>query len=232
MQTYLEMQSELTSRLKVSSNSSLFPPSRIQTLIKDAHMWATSLFIWQELVRAKTTSTIANHEYYDCPVEFRTGTIVMIEIDGKEYDRKNFEDFRDYRRNNPTSTTRIFANYARQFFISPIPTVTGSGNMDVWGAIQAPQLVLSTDKTIFSGNNDEGNEAIVKKAMAVAKNDASQEKDAIGILSILNQKQQSLLQRDQRIQHPKFIVPDFFPRGGVATLPGTFSLDPEPFIED
>lgn len=233
MQTYGEMQSELVSRLQVANNSTLFPTSRIQTLIKDAHLWATSLYIWLDLVRAKTTSTRSGHEYYDYPTEFRTDTIVMIEIDGEEYDRKNFEDFRDYRRNNATSKKKIYSNYGRQFFISPIPTVDGSNNMDVWGAIQAPQLTLSTDYTIFSRNNDSGNEAIVKKAQAVAvepkdpNKAAKLETDAIGLLTLIFQKQQNTLQRDQRIQHPQFDVPDFFAGNGMSVRPGSFSLDPD-----
>src|SRR3990172_8360780 len=98
MQTYSEMQTELLARLMASTNSTLFPTARIQTLIKDAHLWATSLYLWPQLERDKYTST-NGYYYYDYPTDFRTDSISRIIIDDKEYDRKAFEDWLDYKLN-------------------------------------------------------------------------------------------------------------------------------------
>src|SRR3990172_3109899 len=106
MQTYSEMQTELLARLMASTNSTLFPTARIQTLIKDAHLWATSLYLWPQLERDKYTSTNGDY-YYDYPTDFRTDSISRIIIDDKEYDRKAFEDWLDYKLNNSTDNKEI-----------------------------------------------------------------------------------------------------------------------------
>ena len=78
MDTRTEMETELVAQLQVASNSSLFPSTRITSLIQNAYKWATNLFIWTDLVKAKTTSTGTNQEYYDFPEEFRSNTVVRL----------------------------------------------------------------------------------------------------------------------------------------------------------
>lgn len=215
MQTYTELQSELLSRLQVADNSTLYTTTRVQSLIKDAYMWATSIYLWPELEKAKTTSTSTAY-YYDYPSDFKTDSITRVIIDTKEYDRKAFEDFLDYKDKNPTDTnTRIFADHGRQVFIFPTPTA-GSSNFDIWGLVQATQLSLGADVTIFSSHDDAGNEAVVKKALSVAlakinKAMAQQEEaEAKGILGTIYGKILQRQQRDQRLDHARFEVPNFF----------------------
>jgi len=216
MQTYTELQSELLSRLQVADNSTLYTTTRIQTLIKDAHLWVTSIYLWPQLERDKYTSTNGTDYYYDYPSDFRTDSIIRIIIDDEEYDRKAFEDFLDYKLNNATDTdTKIFADYGRQIFIFPTPAA-GTDNLDVWGQVQATQLSSGTDKTIFSDHDQTGNEAIVKKALsvAIAKTDKQlstlEETEAKTILATIYNKILQRQQRDARLDHPRFNVPDYF----------------------
>jgi len=231
MDTRSDMETELVAQLQVASNSSLFPASRITTLIQNAYKWATNLFIWKDLVKAKTTSTQAGQEYYDYPSEFRSGTIVRLEIDGDPYQRYNFEDYLDYKENNASTTKKMFANYGRYFFVHPTPTSTGSSNMDVWGAIQADELDDATDETIFTNNKPEGNEAVVSRAFSVAMKriDKEASKDAndesVAILGKLNLDEAKATQRDQRLDHPKFNVPNYF---GSSRNSGIGQFDYQP----
>lgn len=229
MQTYTDLQNELLSRLMASGNSTLYTTTRIQSLIKDAYMWATTLYQWPVLEKAKTSHTIANDYYYDYPAEFRTDSIIRVIIDDKEYNRKAFEDFLDYRDENSTDTdTRIFADYGRQVFVFPTPTVTGSNNLDVWGCIQATQLVSGTDDTIFTHHDESGNEAIVKKALSVAwaktnkQLSVQEENEAKDILATIWKKIAERQQRDQRLDHPIFNVSDMFGHANVSDI-GKFS---------
>lgn len=233
MDTRENIEDELIARLQTADNSTLFPASRITQLIQRAYVWATQLFIWQDLVKGKYTTTQANINYYDYPESFRTSTIIRLEVDGESYDRVNFEDFLAYKENNPTGEDKIFANYGRQVFISPTPTSAGL-NLSVWGAynVKASDLSSSSSQTIFSENKEEGNEAIVKKAYSVAiKGDnnnlaISEEKDALGILARLHQEEQASTQRDKRKDHPKFDVHDMFRGSNTANLTGHFSYRP------
>src|SRR3990167_9488631 len=147
MQTYSQMQTELLSRLMASSSSVVYTTTRVQNLIKDSHMWATSVYLWPQLERDKYTSTNGTDWYYDYPTDFRTDSISRIIIDDEEYDRKAFEDLLDYKNKYPTDTSKkIFADFGRQIFLFPLPAA-GTDNLDVWGHIQATQLSAPSDET-------------------------------------------------------------------------------------
>lgn len=231
MITRANMESELTSQLQASSNSSLFTSTRITSLIKNAYEWATNTFIWLDLVKAKTGSTKNGYEYYDYPDEFRSGSVVRLVIDSVSYERKNFEDYLQYKEDNSNTTKKMFASYGRQFFVNPTPSSDGSSNMDIWGAIQADSLDNSTDTTIFSYNSPEGNEAVVQRAFGVAMKrinpslSKSEMENAISILAKLNSDQWKATQRDQRLDHPKFDVPNYFGNDRSAGI-GKFAYQP------
>jgi hypothetical protein len=195
-------------------------------------MWATQFVVWHDLVRAVCTKTQAAHEYYDYPSNFRSESIIRMEIDDEEYYRKNYEDYLAFKKDNPTSTKKMFSSFGRQFFVHPTPTVTGTDNLTVWGAIQADALSLSTSVPIFSYNKEEANEAVIKKALAIAlvRSDTStaksEEKDAIIILAKLAQDEAKNTQRNKRLNHPMFRVPDYFGSGGAIDI-GSFNTDVE-----
>lgn len=236
LDTRSDLETELQLQLQSASNSTLFPASRLTSLIQNAYREATTLFKWLALARAKTTSTVAkgseDNSYYDYPEEFRTNTVFRIEIDNLEYNRKSFESFLDYVARNPNNTQkRIFANYQRFVFISP-DTSAGTDNMDVWGIIQAPELSSSSSETIFTGNADNGNLAVVSLALALATkkidpNLSQRERaDALMVLGKMNADEWAQYARDQQLDTPMFEVPDFFGVPNVDGYIGRFNYDP------
>lgn len=216
MDTRNELETELVAQLQVASNSSLFPASRITTLIQNAYKKATNLFIWPDLVQAFTSSTKNGYEYYDFPDAIRSNTIVRLMIDDDPYGRKNFQDYQDYKEENSNTTKKMFAFYGRFFFVNPEPTADGSSNMDVWGAVQADALSASDSETIFTNSNPLGNEAVVQIAFSTAmkridKALAKEElKEALGILAKLNTDEWKATQSSLRLDHPAFNVPNYF----------------------
>lgn len=231
MNTFQEMYTELQSRLSVTENSTFYTLTRVKSAINNSYLWAVALFIWPATQKAKTTSTVANQYYYDNPAGFRTDSIYRVEIDGLEYDPKSFEDFLDYRRDNPKNTKRIFASHGKQFFVFPTPTADGDSNMDVWGQEAVTTLSADGDKTIFSDSEPEGNEAIVKQALSVLQAKGKDKKtgqiedaEAKQILATIYSKQLSQKQKYQRLDHPKFDVPDYY-SSGIAQNIGRFRTD-------
>lgn len=235
METRAEMEAELQLQLQSAANSSLFPATRLTSLIQNAYKEATTLFKWLALARAKTTRTAAKGAgddvcYYDYPDEFRTNTIFRVQIDALEYNRKSFESFLDFRNRNPSASKRIFANYQRFFFISP-DTVAGSSNLDAWGIIQAPALSATGSETIFSGNADEGNFAVVSLALATAVKKINQKlsdkerANALMVLGKMNTDEWAEYARDQQLDTPMFEVPDFFGGSSISNTIGSFDVD-------
>ena len=226
------LETELVARLQVASNSTLYPSARITTIIQNAYLWATQLVVWHDLVRARYTDTIAGDEYYNYPENFRSESIIRIEIDGEDYARKNFEDYLEFKKNNPTSVKKIMASFGRQFFISPVPTVSGK-KITAWGAIQADPLTSASSIPVFSYNKEEANEAVVKKGLSIAlvRSDPvtakNEEQDAIAILMKLHTDEDRSTQRNQRLQHPMYDIPDYFnTNGGISSPYARFSYDP------
>ena len=97
LETRSDLETELQLQLQSASNSTLFPSTRLTSLIQNAYREATTLFKWLALARAKTTDTIdkgsEDNSYYDYPEEFRTNTVFRVEINNLEYNRKSFESF-------------------------------------------------------------------------------------------------------------------------------------------
>ena len=131
MQTYLEMQTELIARLGVASNSTKFPTARIQTLIKDAHLWATALYPFRELtlktdvattgVSSSVLSGASEHTY---PAAYRSNSIWMIFIGSDEYKKRNFDDLLRYALNNTNSIKRRYADIGRKYYVFPNPAAS------------------------------------------------------------------------------------------------------------
>ncbi len=228
-----DLVAEVLAQLQVAINSNRYPSTRILTLVQNAYRRATTLFIWKVLTRARVTSTTGlgagdDETYYDYPEEFRTGSVYRVRIDEKEYTRKSYESFLDFRDNYPNNSNElIFANNERYIFISP-DTVVGTSNMDIWGAIEAPALTSSSTKTIFSDNAEEGNNAVVRLAVssAVKKTNPrfaqSEEAAALVTLQKLNTDEWAQYQRDQPIDSPLLDVPDYFGRFDNSNLVGRF----------
>lgn len=232
MDTLLEMETSLTSKLMVAANSTIFTPTAKRTAISDAYRWAAGLFMWEEFLKAEDTDSGLNQEYYDYPLRFRTGSIVQLEYNGEEYDRKSWEDYLAHKRDNSSSTKKIFANYGRQYFIYPKPAQAIVKGITIWGSTQPAPITADGATTIFSYSEPEGNEAIVQRALGQlireknAKRAAEETKEATATLTRIYQLQLDRRQRDQRLNRPQFEVPDFFETGRSVTNIGRFSYDP------
>lgn len=198
MQTYTEMLAELGSRLMVADNSTLYTATRLGNLIQNAHFRATGYKDWPELVRAKVTTTTTD-TYYDYPEEFRTDSISRVVINEKIYEKKNYEDFLNYKDENSDS----------------LNAYTAGLTMDVYGCIQPEQLSQSITTTIFSKSDETGNEAIVKMALhdALIKTNSNlaiqEENEAKTILENIWKRIANRQQSERRLNRPMFNVPDF-----------------------
>lgn len=199
MNNFGEMVAELGSRLMSAKNSTLYTITRKETLIRAAHYKATSYKEWPDLVRAKTTQTTTD-DYYDIPVEFRTDSIVRLEINGNKYEKKNYQDFLDFKLDNAANLDTFVAGLV----------------LDVYGCIQPEDFTGNNSTTIFSNSDVTGNEAIVKFAFAEAIKKSNptlaiqEENEAKEILNNIWAKVMPRQQGDIRLNRPFLNVPDFF----------------------
>lgn len=171
-----ELRTAVRSDLNVSVNSSLFPEATIDLAINRAYVNKISrLFRWPQLEDAKMTSTQPDQDYYDLPDTWSPDSAYKLEIDGDFYGEDpdfnplTFQDFLDWKDDNPNSTEKKWAVHGHQFFVTPTPTAVGSNNISIWGQKNVDKLENATDQTVFSKNMPECNEAIVLEAVAILK---------------------------------------------------------------
>lgn len=101
-----------------------------------------------------------------------------MQVGGKRLQKLNFEDYQIFREEQPDSDDRVYSDFGRTVFINPNADVSGS--LVAWG--QYEPILDVTDEagtTIFSGYDEEGNEAIVEEILSYAKERQQKQTEAV-----------------------------------------------------
>lgn len=134
--------------------------------LEDSHVWAAAFKKWP-MTEGRLSTTWAGVE----EVRFeglKADSLRMLQVGGKRFTKLNFEDYQIFREESEGSTERVFSDFGRVLFVNPAADV--SGTMVAYAQYQP--LLDATDltaTTIFSGYDEEGNEAIVEKMSGFLK---------------------------------------------------------------
>lgn len=231
MDTLLDIRTAIQDDLTVGDESTLFSPPLIDRAVNRAYNTVAVLFRWPQLKDAKTTSTQAGVEYYDYPTTWRPDSIWRLEVDGIQYGESldgsplGFEDYLSWRNDsaNANSAEYKWANQRMRFFMFPVPTSTGSGNISVWGMKNVVALSSDESTTVFSYNSPEVNEAIQLEALAILRSkgedDNKSQLKSASAKQILSFSWNRLRQEQGKVERnqPMFNVSDMFgPRGTTS----------------
>jgi len=220
MDTLSEIRSAVQSDLNAGTNSSLYPPSRIDSAINRSYIKSGRLFRWPALEDAKKTSTAIDQEYYDNPETWSPNSIWRLEVGGEVYGETpdgspmNFADYLIWKEQNPNSTLKKWATQHKRYFIWPVPSAVGVNNICIYGQKNVTALSLDADTTIFSYDMPECNEAIALEAVAILKkkgemNGQMYSEEAKQILVIAFNKIKQEQMKNEKTQ-PFFDVPNYF----------------------
>jgi hypothetical protein len=236
MDTLAEIRAAIQDDLTVGSESTLYNPTLIDRVINRAYRKVGGLFPWPELEDAKKTSTQVDQEYYDYPQNWRSNSVWKIVVDDVRYGEDpdgsslSFDDYLNWKEDNPDSTEKKWANQWRRFFIWPVPTVYTENNIVVWGIKVIADLSSDSDVTVFSYSTPEANEAIELESVAILKSKGDNDKsaefksiEAKGILVVAWNKIAKEQAKYEKIM-PFFDVPDFFGNGNSKDLRGRFDI--------
>jgi len=155
-----------------STTDGFITDTMLQDWIKQAHKWSAAFHKWPFTEgRVSTTFTTGSGENTDeWNFEgYKADSFRIIQIGGKRLQKLNFEDYQIFREETPDADDRVFSDFGRTVFINP--NIDASGTLTAWGQYE-PVLELGADfdgKTIFSGYDEEGNEAIVEKMSCYLK---------------------------------------------------------------
>jgi len=226
MRTRLDIKTKLQPKLYAVGTSSYFTATRIESQINDSYLTVAAARQWPDIKRGFVTSTIANQDYYDYPSNCQSESVFKISVDGdSSYAKWDFEDFMKYIEDNPTATNKMFAEYGRQLFIFPTPLTNGTGNLILWGIIQAAALTDDGDVTMFTDWSDVLNEAIEQDAYSNLIQNLDANKSLAALTNsekIINKEYKKIADRLQRKlkNEPQFDVPDFYGSSSNTNIGG------------
>ncbi len=208
--------------MTIDSNSTMYPLVAVKRAINRAYTKGSGLFNWPGTEDAQKTSTVKDQDYYDYPQDFRSDSVGRLEVDDKQYGEDPdgsplaWSDYLIFKRGNPSSDLKKWANQRRRYFITPTPTVNGADNICIWGYSVPDALSGDGDITIWSYSMPEGNEAVVLEAVAILRTKGEKLKssefrstEAKQILIVAWDKIQKESAKYEKNQ-PLFDVPDYY----------------------
>lgn len=221
------------------ANNDVFSDADLEDWINQGAYRAWDYRRWEFSEGAKTatlTSTEVSAGYMSQPDAFSTGSIFLVKVNGKEYDKREFASYERIFENDSNDTSKVWTTYKRLIFVNM--NVAGSGDsIDIWGKLKFTKLTQATDILPFSPDTDNeeysGNQAVVLLAYAEAlasekkRNPAQAEREqlkAFAILDTLWDQQSQGRALEQTEDKPLFEVPDMFAtgRGGRSSNIGKF----------
>lgn len=158
--TFSELLTELNNRIAAAKVSGFWTDAMKKEWINQAGQRICDFRRWKVLEQAKYTYTKKGRNYYDYPDEFKADSIYYLEIDGKEYIKKSWDDFQAYVA--AKSTDRVFTSHNGFYFVNPTPTEDNKEIL-VYGIKKWVKLVNDNDVPVLPSEFDE---AIIKLALA------------------------------------------------------------------
>lgn len=134
--------------------------------VRDAHIWASGYHKWP-FTEGRISTTFTGLEEWSFE-GYKSDSIRLLQVGGKRLQKLNFEDYQIYREEQPSDDDRVYSDFGGLVFINPY--IDLSGTLTAWGQYQP--TIDPTDleaKTIFSGHDEEGNEALVEKMTCYLK---------------------------------------------------------------
>lgn len=174
MQNLGDLKESFLLRNQTSTLVAFYTDTILNTWIDDAHKFCAGYKKWTSTEgRASTTfaSLVTNEDGYlrgEYPEGWKSDSIRLMKIGGKEVGKRDFYKFTKFLEDYDSDDERIFSDYHRQYYVNP--NIDLSGTVTVWGQFTPASLGGDpTATTVFSGSEEEANEAIVEIMMSYAR---------------------------------------------------------------
>jgi len=161
-----DIQDEFLVRGNIATSVGFVNDTILNDWARAAALWAASThkFPFSE-GRVSTTFSATEEWNFE---GYKADSFRLVQIGGKRLKKLDFRNYQIFREEEPNATERVFSDFGRTVFINPKVDLTGT--LTAWGQY-TPNLdpTLKTDTTVFSGYDEEGNEAIVLEMLAYLK---------------------------------------------------------------
>lgn len=163
-----DIQTEVLVRNNRTTTDSFITDAMLDDWLRSSHLWAAAYKKWPFTEGRASTTYSASADGLPYFEGWKTDSIRYLTIGDKRLAKKNFYEYQRFIEDYPESTDRIFTDFSRTVYVNPNADV--SGTLVAWG--QYTPAIDATDKTattIFSGYEEDGNEALVEKMTSYLK---------------------------------------------------------------
>lgn len=172
--TLADIENEVLVRSNRTTTDSFITDAMLHDWLRQAHAIAVNYKKWpfsEGRVSTTFASGVTNEDGYtvfEYPEGWKSDALRLLTVDGKRIEKKAFTEFQKYLEDNTSATDRIYTDFARRIYVNP--RIDISGSLTSWG--QYTPVVDPTDQsatTVFSYNDEEGNEGIVLQMISYLK---------------------------------------------------------------
>ena len=171
----LKTRDDIFTEVLVRNNRTTTDTFITDTMLKswffDSHIWATAQYKWP-FTEGRLQTTFASgggpggDEWFF--EGWKADSFRIMQVGGKRLTKLNFEDYQILREVQPAANDRVFSDFGRTVFINP--NLDASGTVVAYGQYQPyVDVTDETGTTLFTGWDEEGNEAIVEKMSSYLK---------------------------------------------------------------
>lgn len=169
-----DIKNDVLVKLNTSTTVAFYTDTILNTWFNEAYMWAASYKKWP-FTEAKDTSLTfsTGTEIYALPSQFKSNSVRHLTVGTNpayNIGKTEFGDYLYFREWMTSASDRLFAEFTRNLYINPNLDVNGT--ITLYGQKNITSLdgtnADSGNTTVFSGGEEEGNEAIVYKIMSFA----------------------------------------------------------------
>lgn len=168
LNTIGDIKDEFLVRTQGNTSVAFITDTFINDWINQAHRFTASYHKWPFTEgRVSTTYTSAIEEWNF--EGYKADSFRIVQIGTKLLQKVTYEDYLIFKENETTGDDRIYSDFGRLLIINP--NIDASGTLTAWGQYLPAQLdVTDTGAlTVFSGTEEEGNEAMLQLMMSYAK---------------------------------------------------------------
>lgn len=166
LNTVGDLITEVLVRNHRSTTDGFISDTMLQRWTRQAHKSATAYHKWPFTEGRMSTTFAAVEEWYF--EGYKADSLRIVTIGGSRLQKTDFANYQIFREKEPSGSDRVFSDFGGLVYINP--SINLSGTLTVYG--QYEPLLDSTDYTaltVFSGHDEEGNEAIVEMMSSYLK---------------------------------------------------------------
>jgi len=152
-----EMRTFLKELLTSEGSSSFWGDNTLDRILNSSQVWTGKQKPWRILMKAKSTTTTKDCNYYDLPSIYLYGSAFFVKVNSVDYHWVDEKIFRA----SDFNTAKSYTIHAKFFFLYPTPTESDL-TIDMWFQRRPIKLTEDTDTTILQ---QELEEAIIQRAL-------------------------------------------------------------------